>query len=300
MTLERADWLQQSSDRGVCRVTRVWDQAQSSRHPVVLMPGMFTSRRFWLSDRNIGLAAYLASRGHPCWIVERRGIGHHEPEVARAGAEEHVHLDLPGLAKQIIDQHQRPAVWMGHSFGGQLAARAANETLPKEAVAGVVLLATQTERGKRWLMPPLSTGLLALTRHLGHVPARLAGLGPEDEPAAAIEDSIRWTVEARRTGGWPARLKTLQVPVLAVASHDDRVDPASGCRHLFEQIGSDNKTWWLLGADPDEPGPFDHPGMVVSKLAQTHVWPRVAEWIEGLDAGATNAGILAQQISQPA
>ncbi|MBV60657.1 MAG: hypothetical protein CMH65_05090 [Nevskiales bacterium] len=280
MSLQRNEWLQQAADGGVCRVTRIQLQAAATGAPVVLLPGMFTSRRFWLSDRNIGLAAFLAQRGHRCWMIERRGIGHPANTQARPGAEEHLQFDLPQLAAQIWEQTGRPAVWIGHSFGGQLAARAVNEQLPGEQVAGVILLATQTQRGKRWLMPPLSTGLLALTRSLGRVPARLAGLGPEDEPAAAIEDSIRWTVEARRTGGWPARLNALTTPVPAVASQADRVDPATGCRQLFNLIGATDKQWWLLGERLTDPGPFDHPGMVVSKAAQTHVWPRLADWIE--------------------
>ena len=87
-------------------------------------------------------------------------------------------------------------------------------------------------------------------------------------------------MEARRTGGWPARLNALTTPVLAVASQADRVDPATGCRQLFNLIGATDKQWWLLGERPTDPGPFDHPGMVVSKAAQTHVWPRLADWIE--------------------
>lgn len=287
MSLDRKDWLQYAADGGVCRVTHIVDTSTPMNTPVVLLPGMFTSRRFWLSDRNIGLAAYLAGQGHACWIIERRGIGHTHPNTARPGADEHLRHDLPLLAQLIYEQTNRPAVWIGHSFGGQLAARVVNERLAPEQVAGLILLATQTARGKRWLVPPLSTALLAIARRLGRIPARLAGLGPEDEPAAAIEDSIRWTIDARRTGGWPARLNTLTAPVLAIASQQDRVDPATGCRQLFEQIGSADKHWWLLGDPPTTPGPFDHPGLVVSKRAQAHVWPRLSEWIAQQGGGET-------------
>jgi len=287
MTVVRNAFLQTAEDGGVCRVTRIRSPKAERDQPVVLLPGMFTSRRFWLSDKDIGLAAYLAEQGFDSWIIERRGIGDVDPQ-ARAGADEHVRLDLPLLADRILRETGQAPFWLGHSFGGQLAAKAANETVPADAVAGLILIATQTERGKRWLVPPLSTAVTTMTRLLGRVPARLAGLGPEDEPAAAVLDSVAWTVDARKTGGWPARLATLETPVLAVASSHDTVDPADGCRHLFDQIGSTDKTWWLLEPGADMPATFDHPGIVVSKPARTHVWPGLAHWMQSRSEPATS------------
>lgn len=280
MSLARDESVVGSDDGGQIRVTRVHDTSAGAQGPVILLPGMFTSRNFWISDKNIGLAAHLAEQGFDCWIAERRGIGLDDAGTGRPGADEHLHSDLPAVVAHVRDHDDRAPFWIGHSFGGLLAVRAAAEVLPASDVRGLVLLATQYARGKRGLRPPLSNLLVGMTHVMGKVPARLAGLGPEDEPGAGIRDSVRWMLAARHDpAAWPARLADLTAPVLAIASPHDTVDPADGCRILFDRIGSADKTWLMLDEASGFATAFDHPGMVVHREARTTVWPRIADWL---------------------
>ncbi|MES1955495.1 alpha/beta fold hydrolase [Salinisphaera hydrothermalis] len=265
-------------DDGAFRILRVDASAERHGAPVVLVHGMFTDRRFWLSEREVGLAAYLARAGHPVTIVQRRGLSDSPRCIRRRGLVEHLSQDLPAVARRVARSHERPAFWVGHSFGGVLAARAIATQLAGEAVAGLVLLASQYQVGKRMLDRPANLATKTLTRVLGHLPARAAGLGPVDEPAAAVFDACDW-VESRRGTGFDTELAAIRTPVLAISGAADRVDPSAGCRRFIEAIGSSDKTFWLAGRAEGFETDYDHPGIVVSKPARREIWPRIAAWL---------------------
>jgi alpha-beta hydrolase superfamily lysophospholipase len=269
-----------AADGGRFAVHRVAVNAPIERAPVVLVPGMFTGRAFWLSDGGVGLAAFLADRGFEPWIVERRGIGASGVATARAGLKQHVEHDLPAVQQQVQARCGRPAFWIGHSLGGMLVASAAARSLDPTQIAGLVLFATQLEDGKTVLDWPWNLVPRATAHLMGRLPARLAGLGPEDEPAAAVADAARWTATARRRPEFLDALRGVQVPVLALVGAADRVDPPQGCRKLFDRLGSSDKRFEIVGRHTGYSDDPDHPGIVVSRSARTEVWPRVAAWLD--------------------
>lgn len=247
---------------------------------VVMIPGMFTARGFWLSRRGIGLAAHLADAGMRCWILERRGMGAAAGRTeARLGLNEAECHDLPAAWAHVRKRSGAPAFIVGHSFGGVLAARALAGALPPRDCAGLVLFAAQCEVAKAPLHPPGAWLTGAIVTLLGRLPARVAGLGPEDEPAAAVRDAIAWTTSARRGGEWLAGLSGLPVPQLAMAGAGDRVDPPSGCERFARRLASTDARFELLGRAGGWGEDYDHAGMVVSTTARTEVWPFVAHWL---------------------
>ena len=112
-----------AADGGGCALTRVRAEAAATRAPVVMLPGMFSGRRFWLSDGGVGLAAYLARCGHPVFIVQRRGLSDSPACAGRPGMNEHIAHDLPAVQAAVSAIAAPPAFWVGHSFGGVMAAR---------------------------------------------------------------------------------------------------------------------------------------------------------------------------------
>ncbi|MES1923708.1 alpha/beta fold hydrolase [Salinisphaera sp. T31B1] len=268
-----------AGDGGGCALTSVAGPGMARRPPVVLVPGMFTGRRFWLSDRGVGLAAYLAERGHPVFIVQRRGLSDSPPSRGRAGLSEHVEHDLPAVQQWVWTRHPVPAFWVGHSFGGVMCALACADYLCTARMAGLVLLASQFEVGKRMLDWPANRLTRGLARLRGHFPARAAGLGPENEPLAAIIDATRWVESGRRRPDIRQALSTIDIPVLALSGAADRVDPSEGCRRFVDHFASTDRTFERLGRATGYPEDFDHPGLVVSRPARERVWPRIAGWM---------------------
>lgn len=266
------------NDGGAFRIVQVATRADNPGPPVILLHGMFTDRRFWLSGKGIGLAAFLAEQGHPAFIVQRRGLGDSPAISQRCGLEEHLRYDLPAVQAYVSARFNEPAFWIGHSFGGLMAARGVAKTLDAQ-VAGLVLLASQYEIGKRMLDWPGQLGTRAITRLLGRLPARAAGLGPVDEPPAVVLDACNWVARGRRSPELAAELARIQAPILALSGAADRVDPAAGCRRFIEPMASTDKTFLVAGRDQGFECDYDHPGIVVSKPAQREIWPRIGTWL---------------------
>lgn len=247
--------------------------------PVVLVHGMFTDRRFWLSDKGVGLAVFLAEAGHPVYIVQRRGLSDSPACTARCGLDEHLYQDLPVVSARVAEEHGIPAVWIGHSFGGVSVARAVADVLDPDRVAALVLLASQFERGKHLLDWPGNLAVRTLVRLRGHLPARVAGLGPVDETAAAVHDACRWVTDGRRTPTLRLALARITVPVLALSGTADRVDPTDGCRSLLDHTSSRAPRFIRAGRTDGFSQDYDHPGIVISRAAREEIWPLIGDWV---------------------
>jgi pimeloyl-ACP methyl ester carboxylesterase len=255
--------------------------------PVILLHGSFSNRRFWYSPKGVGLGAYLARAGLDVWIPEMRGHG----LSARNQAYRHncvadyARYDLPAIAAFVCEQSGQTPHWIGHSLGGTtLAAALAGQYLGVEQAASVALFGTQITRGFWPLkIPPVQwIGRWALKR-FEHVCGARFKRGPEDEPMGVILESLRWRGLFGRFGDkkedWWAGLREVQVPLLAVTATGDHQDPAWACRELFEQFGSPRKQFLCLGREQGFTEDFGHVQMLVSKAAQTQVWPLVLEWL---------------------
>ena len=261
-----------------------------SKGTLVLNRGMFSNRRFWLSDKGIGIAAYLREHGFDCWMFERRGLG----DSDKLNSAEHslfhtFEHDLPAVQQYLATQGVSRAFYIGHSFGGVLNALSlAKGYLKPEGVAGLVTLSSQLTVGKRLLNKPYSGLVYAITAVLGHFPARRFGMGPENESTRAMRDCCRlvaWAKgkDSRNANFWHG-FDDIRCPVLGVGSDGDTVDPAEGCQQLLSAMGSHQKTFIQLGKRQGHRQDYDHVGMVVSKDAQQEVWPLLLDWLEQTSA----------------
>lgn len=278
----------QTAHNGCVALTHLPANAAEGRKGVlVLTPGMFSNRRFWLSDKGIGLAAYLSDNGFDCWMFERRGLGDsdksHDAEHSLFHTFEH---DLPAVQQYLATQGVSRACYMGHSFGGVLNALSlAKGHLQAEGVSGLVTISSQLTVGKRLLNKPYSAVVYAITAVLGHFPAKSLGMGPENESSRAMRDCCRlvaWAKDrdSRKANFWHG-FDDIRCPVLGIGSDGDTVDPAEGCKQLLSAMGSQQKTFIQLGKKQGHRQDYDHVGMVVSKDAQQEVWPLLLAWLEG-------------------
>lgn len=266
-------------DGGRLALTRITHpQVTPSLPGVVLLPGLFSNRHFWISPKGVGLAAQLAAAGHTAWLLERRHTGQSPESVARAGLEEHLRQDLPAVQAYIQAHSPGPLIWGGHSFGGVIAARAVAETLSAQGVAGLLLFASQIEVDKPILCWPRNLFLRGLSRLCRGLPARRLGMGPENETIAAIDDACHWRMNTQYGGDLLKPLEAIQCPVLAFGGGADKVDPPDGCRLLIDRMASTDKRFVLLAKDQGYGQDYDHPGIVVSKAAASEVWPQVLDW----------------------
>ncbi len=262
--------------------------------PVVLVHGTFCQRSFWISKKGIGLGPYLRERGHDVWIVEFRGHGRspRDRRYRRWSAEDHCRHDLPTVQALVREETGRPAHWVGHSWGGTaIVGSLAGGWLDPEQVASAVVLGANITEGDDWMkrrLPRLGAWLVLTA--LGRFPAPLFRMGPEPESRAYILEFYRWkgidpVWETRGGRSYWDGVRRIRVPWLAFAAADDHNDPWPGCRHLFDEIGSEDKEFVLLGEDQGFSHDYQHVEMIIGKHAQAEVWPTITEWVRTHETG---------------
>ena len=255
--------------------------------PVILLHGSFSNRRFWYSPKGIGLGAFLARAGFDVWIPEMRGHGLSARNAAyrHNRVADYARYDLPAIAAFVIEQSGQVPHWIGHSLGGTtLAAALGGHHLGHEQVASAALFGSQITRNYWPLkVPPVQWSTRLLLKRFEHVSGPRFKRGPEDEPMGIVLEAMRWHGLFGRFGDkkddWWSGLAQVRVPLLCVAGGGDHQDPAWACRELFEQFGSIDKEFLCLGREQGLSEDFGHVQMLVSKAAQTQVWPRVADWL---------------------
>ena len=254
--------------------------------PVMLMPGTFSNHTFWLGTRGHGMAWALAEAGFEAVILDPRGHGASERPDGQDWTFDHWgRVDVPA-AIEAATRDGGKTLLVGHSAGGaSMLIALAGEPELRERVAGLVTLATPVPWLQRWR----KVGAWAVrlgSRVLGRFPARILGLGPEDELPGVMAQWMTWNLKGRWVGeddlDYVAELARVRVPVLAVSGAGDTVfAPPEACRGLLEMVGTDDATYVLAGHDTGFSEDFDHPGIVVSKAAHEEVWPLVTDWLRG-------------------
>ena len=263
------------------------DASQERGVPVILLHGIFSNRRFWYSPKGIGLGAFLARSGFDVWLPEMRGHGlsSRNREWRHNRVADYARYDLPAIGAFVREQSGQVAHWIGHSQGGiSLAAALGGQYLGVHDVASAGFFGCQVKR-RYWTLkiPPVQwCAYLLLTRF-----TQLSGIrlkrGPEDEPVSIALEALRWNgflgrfKDAERD--WWAGLAEVQVPVLVVAAAGDKQTPGWACRKLYDQLGSEQRTFVTLGREQGFSSDFGHVEMIVSQPAQQEVWPLVRTWL---------------------
>lgn len=254
--------------------------------PVLLIPGTFSNHTFWLGTRGVGFARELASSGFEACVLDPRGHGSSQrPTSADRWDFDHwAREDVPAAIRALGSEGKRPLI-VGHSAGGAaaIAALAAHDDL-RDTVAGLAVIGTPLP----WLQPWRGAGarvIRTVSRLRKRFPARLLGLGPEDELEGVMVQWMTWNIE----GHWIGRDGTdyqqgfgrIRCPTLVVAGTGDHFfAPPRACHGVYELVGSRQKQWLLCGRQTGFAEDFDHVSILIGPVARVEVWPRIRQWLE--------------------
>lgn len=253
--------------------------------PVILAPGTFSNWSFWLGTRGTGFARELAGRGFEAWVVDLRGHGRSQRPAPgeRWNFDDWGRLDLPAVVQAAHDEGRRPLL-VGHSAGGAsvLAALAGTSGL-ESRVAAAAIIATPLPWLQRWRRA-IAWGMRFASRNMDAFPARLLGLGPEDELPGVMEQWMDWNLRGRWIGrdgtDYSTALTQLRLPLLFIAgSGDHRFAPPAACRGLFELAGSRDRIFIEAGIDTGFSRDYGHVDLIVSREARREIWPLLADWL---------------------
>ncbi len=259
--------------------------------PVLLVSGTFSNHSFWLGTRGTGFARHLAAAGYRAFALDPRGHG----DSQRPGPHDRwtfddwARRDLPAAILRVA--RHGPLFLVGHSAGGAvvLVALAAHPELQK-CIRGAVILATPLP----WLQPIrriFAHGIRLLSLAAGRFPARMMGIGPEDELARVMAQWMTWNLRGRWRADdgtdYGARLGEVRVPVLAMAGAGDRLwAPPRAVHGLVDLLASPDRTFMVCGRDEGFSRDYDHNGLVISRPARAEVWPRIVDWLDARTSAA--------------
>jgi predicted alpha/beta hydrolase len=252
---------------------------------VILVPGTFSNWTFWFGTRGTGFARELAGRGFEAWVVDLRGHGRSQRPAPgqRWNFDDWGRMDVPAVVRAVNAEGRTPLL-VGHSAGGAsvLAALAGTPGL-EDDVAAAAIIATPLPWLQRWRRAA-AWGMRFASRNMDAFPARLLGLGPEDELPGVMEQWMDWNLRGRWTGrdgtDYDKALAQLRLPLLFIAgTGDHRFAPPDACRGLFELTRSPDCLFIEAGRDTGFSRDYGHVELIVSREARQEIWPLLADWL---------------------
>jgi predicted alpha/beta hydrolase len=255
--------------------------------PVILVPGTFSNWSFWLGTRGTGFARLLARNGFEAIVLDLRGHGASQRPAPgqRWTFDNWGRLDVPAAVRHVSAAGARPLL-VGHSAGGAsiLAALAAEQDV-HDVVIAAIIMATPLPWLQRWRLAGAYLMRFA-ARRLSTFPARLLGLGPEDELAGVMEQWMDWNIRGQWIGDdgtdYTAAFPRLRKPLLFIAgAGETRFAPPDAVEGLYDLVGSPRRLFVLAGRETGFSRDFGHVDIVVSREAQAEVWPMMLDWLRG-------------------
>jgi predicted alpha/beta hydrolase len=257
--------------------------------PLLLVHGTFSNRTFFLGANERGMGRWLAQRGYDVWVAELRGHGRSgsEGRANRWHFEDWILRDAPALVRAVLEATGSDRlIWIGHSAGGVIgfALGGLGHAL-SGALGAIVALSAAAPTGLGILQYPMAAAGLVVTRLMGRFPARLLGIGPEDEHPGIFAQWMKWNLRGRWHGSdgtdYYANARRIAVPVLGIAGGGDwLIAPPELCRDLLGATSSGDRTFMVAGRAQGFSEDFNHHRVVASSAARAEVWPLIADWIE--------------------
>ena len=245
---------------------------------VLLVPGHFCPRSFWIPAQRNGFADELATIGLQPFVI----VPTMTPSIrlSRKSSDWAFRI-IPSALSFIAEQSDIPAHALGYSAGGAyLLAAQALQTLPAPC-RSITLIGTQLESGQ----PGETRFAQELLSALGRLSVQLNGgwLGyPESHNTAAeLSEYVKAKASRETKGPLAALVKPnsvkLSIPLLALTSLADRVAPLEGCRDLFQRIETPTKTFDVI--EPEDPRYPVHHHTYFSRRHRKSLMRRLREWM---------------------
>ena len=217
----------------------------SSRTPIILcLPAMGTASKYYAP-----LIESLNDCGYISLCGELRGTGSStaSPMNADFSYKEIIDYDIPTSITKIRKIYpSNPLYLLGHSLGGQLSLL--YSSVDDSELSGVIVVASGSVFYKSYGFPNNIAVLIGtqvanlISKIVGYFPGNKLGFGGV-QPKGIIKD---WAYQSR-TGNYKlqsscvnfeSRLRTLDIPILAISIEQDNLAPEGAVEHLCEKMES--------------------------------------------------------------
>lgn len=203
------------------------------------------------SARYAHVGERFAAGGHATYALDHRGHGRSQGRRAVIDRMDHVVADLREFIGLAGDRHgDAPVFLLGHSMGGAVALAYALEH--QEEISGLILSAPLAAlQAASPVTRIVARTLSALTPHFGVYAVDATAVSRDPEVVRDyVEDPLvhhgklpaRTVAElSRAVEGFPERVPSLHLPLLALHGTADTLTPLAGSLMVYERAGSDDK-----------------------------------------------------------
>ncbi len=259
-----------------------FEAAESKHLPVIVAHGTISN-----GETILGLATHLMENGFNTWLLEWGGHGNSEAAFRNQDFEYPAFNDFPAAIETVLRQTgAERCYWVSHSGGGHLPlmyfSRHPQEQTSMAAMAALGLQSTDAAltSSRKWQI----RAMMAVTRLLGYTPAFILPVGNEGEPTQLLVQWGHWCIDERWYGkdgyDYMAGIGQIHFPFLACVGGNDIIAPESGCRKIFNAIGSKEKSWLLFSEENGYSKSFTHGQLVRGTAAKAEIFPQIVAWLE--------------------
>ena len=251
--------------------------------PVIVTHGTFSN-----VDTVIDLGLYLANQGFDCWLLEWGGHGK-SIAPSKLNNFEYPAFNDAQEAIQFVLKHtnQKKLYWVSHSGGGHLALmKLGRNPQTQFEIAGLVIMGAQATDAAIGLKNKTNAVILwIITKLLGRIPKTLIPLGNEGEPTSLLAQWSGWNLRQKWLGkdgfDYMKALEKISIPALVIAGIKDDIAPATGCRKLYDSLGSSDKSWLLCSLEAGFSKDYTHGQLIRGTTAKRELFPKIDEWLKG-------------------
>lgn len=256
---------------------------------VLLLHGAFSDKRILL-----GIAGYLATQGHHCYIMEWRGRGSSSVPNEDFNLETIALNDVDATLNYLINELKLPSIHcVTHSGGGIcLTMNLIQNSHYIDKIASISMFACQVFAAA--LTPSSYAKVLMskiLTKTLGYLPAQRFKLGPFNESYATMKQWFNWNLyrnfhsshikDNEQLFDYRAQMPRINVPIYSIAAAGDIfVAPPKACQLYLDSYHNPANQFREFAVSKGNLEDYNHSRIMMSRNASKEVWPTVLEWIE--------------------
>ncbi len=140
-----------------------------------------------------------------------------------------------------------------------------------------------------WLTRSLRRTIAELGWHPGNADVTLLGTlmmtAVDDLPASLLREFARWydtKAMSDRYGmfDFTEHLERITAPILVIAGSKDGLTPSRDLQHVFQNIGSRDKAFRVIGRATGAAHDYSHADLILGLHAPDDVYPLIADWLE--------------------
>lgn len=259
---------------------------------VLLTHGTFSDKRVCL-----GIAHYLATRGHSCYIMEWRGHGDSSVPNATFNFETVALYDLDATLHYLFNELKLDNLHaVTHSGGGicltMCLIHNAHYINKINSISMVACQAYSAVSSPKSYAKILS--LKTITRLLGYVPAKMLKLGKINESYHMMSQWFNWNLNHNFKSSLTKRhsnyiknldyrphMAKITMPVYAISAQGDNViAPPRGCELFLNDFDNPVNVFRKFSRAHGDLEDYNHSRVILSSNAAKEVWPTIAAWIE--------------------